>query len=202
MQTQTQRKTRELAAFLQRAQNARTLVQVTRHRLERAPARSVGYVVGLGSELVMLHRLSDRIDLDGFEILRLRDVTAFREDFAERAFYTYALEMKREEARAPTGVDLTDIASAVRSVDESQSLVVIHREVLAPDEAAVGKVRATLSSGVRLHWMTPTAEWAEDETLYRYASITRIEFGGEYEETLAAVAKRCNPLPGNSSTAP
>lgn len=28
----------------------------------------------------------------------------------------------------------------------------------------------------------------EDSTLYRYAEITRLEFGGEYEQTLALVA--------------
>jgi hypothetical protein len=185
----------DLATFLLQARRAGTLVHLERHRLEPAPARSVGFVVGVGDALVMLHRLSDRIDLDGYEILRLRDVTAFRDDFPQASFYRRALELKGETAMEPEAIDLSSVAAALRGVGEAQPLITLHRERAAPDEVAIGRVRQTLPSGVRLHWITPSAEWADDDTLYRYDSITRIEFGGEYERTLAMVAP---PLPESS----
>ena len=39
-----------------------------------------------------------------------------------------------------------------------------------------------------LRWLTPTAEWADDERIYRYEDVTRITFGSEYDTTLATLA--------------
>jgi hypothetical protein len=174
--------------WLEEARRDGALVRLTRGGVPAEDADTVGYVVALGPELVALHVLSDRIGLDGYEVLRLRDLLAVVDGFPSHSFYTRALEMKGEGPAVPAWLDLSSLPAAIGSVRRNQPLIVLHRERMAPGEIAVGCVRQALPSGIRLHWMTPRAEWEEDRTLYRYGSITRVQFGGEYENTLAMVA--------------
>lgn len=164
------------------------LVRIGRHRLEPASMFSVGYVAALGDALVVLNQVSDRIDLDGFELLRLDDVTSVTADFPARAFYQEALVLKGIERQPLKAISLDSLADAIRTIDAQYPAIVLDRERDAPGEVAVGRVAEQLRTGVKLRWLSPTAAWEPDRTLYRYAAITRVEFDGEYENTLALVA--------------
>jgi hypothetical protein len=76
-----------------------TLVQIARSRIE--DHASVGYVIDVSDKLVLLHQVSDRIDLDGFEILRIRDITTVETDFHRREFLERALDLKSQSAHDP-----------------------------------------------------------------------------------------------------
>jgi hypothetical protein len=39
-----------------------------------------------------------------------------------------------------------------------------------------------------MRWITPGAEWEADDRVFRLSDITRVQFGGAYERTLADVA--------------
>jgi hypothetical protein len=178
----------DAAPILRAAEASGEMVRIGRHRLEPRTAYSEGFVVGVSGELVMLHALSDRLDLDGYEIVRLRDITECTADFERRGVYEAALRLKGCHPRPVAGIRLDGIEAAIESVDSLFPVIVLHRERVAPHEVAIGRVAATQRSGVRLRWLSPSAEWCDDATLYRYASITRIGFAGEYETTLARLA--------------
>jgi hypothetical protein len=40
-----------------------------------------------------------------------------------------------------------------------------------------------------LRWLSTNAEWDNDDRLFRYRDVTRLEFGAAYEQTLLAVAR-------------
>jgi len=174
--------------ILQAAARDGALVRIFRDRLEPGEAYSIGFVVGLGDRLVMLHQASNSIRLDGYEILRVRDVTAVEAEFSAKGFYLRALEMKEIRPRAPGGVDLRDVESAIRSVDAHHAPFLVEREEADPGVGFIGRVREWLKSGFRMRLLTPSAEWTDDDQLFRYSTITRIVFGEEYERTLAMVA--------------
>jgi hypothetical protein len=178
-----------IRSILESAARDGDLVRIYRNRLEpNEAAYSTGIVVGLSDRLVMLHQLSDSIRLDGYEILRVRDVTAVETDFSSKEFCLRALEMKEMRPRAPDGVDLRDIESAARSVDAHHAPFLVGREEADPGVAFIGRAREWLKSGFRMRLVTPSAEWVEDDQLFRYSAITRIVFDEEYERTLAMVA--------------
>lgn len=174
-------------SVLARAQELQALVRVSRARLE-PEAASTGYVLATTADLVLIQKLSDRIDLDGYEILRIRDIDRADTEFKHREFYLRALELKGEEVKYPRGVQTETLTRVIETAAERYGVVVISRERKFPDEVAIGRLRATLKTGIRIDWVTPSAELEEDDTLYRYADITRLEFGGTYEQTLALVA--------------
>lgn len=185
-------------SILKRAQEDQALVRISRKRLEPEMA-SIGYVLASTVDLVLIQKLSDRVDLDGYELLRIRDIDAAETEFAHLHFYMRALQLKGERCAYPEGIRIETLARAVETAAERYGLLVISREREFPGEVVIGRLAATLKSGIRIDWVTPGAELEEDRTLYRYAAITRLEFGGEYEHTLALVAGLA-PGPGESSS--
>lgn len=174
-------------SVLARAQELQALVRVSRGRLG-PEAAGTGYVLGATADLVLIQKLSDRIDLDGYEVLRIRDIDRADTEFKHSEFYVRALELKGEEVTYPRGIQIETLTRVIETAAERYGVLVISRERKFPDEVAIGRLRATLKTGIRIDWITPGAELEEDSTLYRYTDITRLEFGGAYEQTLALVA--------------
>lgn len=178
----------DLRLRLAAALGTRSLVRVGRRRLDPEGASSVGHLVGVGRRFILLHRLDDGLDLDGYEALRIKHITSLETEFARKPFYERVLALKQQGARAPEGIDLDSAAGLLRSVDERFPLLVIHREARYPGECEVGRLRASLGKKYLLHWMTPEATWEVDDRRFRHADVTRVEFGSRYEGTLALVS--------------
>ena len=73
-----------------------------------------------------------------------------------------------------------------------QTLVSLYTEVKWPDECYIGAPVDWEKKRVWLLELDGQARWERDMSAYRLKKITRIEFGGEYEKALLAVA---GPLP-------
>jgi hypothetical protein len=162
------------------------LVEVVRSGLDNRA--SEGFVVGVSSELLLLHTLSDRLDLDGYTAFRVRDITDFMRDFPRKGFYLKALELKGNRPALPAGIDIATIQALLKSVERAYPLVVLHRERVVPGECEIGRIKLTSESTYALRRITPTATWEDDDKTYRYADVTRVGFDSEYENTLALVA--------------
>ena len=162
------------------------LVEIRRDELDPRPVR--GFAVGASPALILLHLLSDRLDLDGYAAFPIRDVTNLESMFFNREFYLKALELKGCHPVVPVGVDLSNLPTLLRSIEQRYPLVVIHRERVVPEECEIGRIKVTSESSYALRWITPAAVWADNDKTYRYADITRVGFDGGYEKTLALVA--------------
>lgn len=163
-----------------------TLVSLKREDVD--DMTDYGFVVGASTGFVALHYVSNRYDLDGYIVVRRGDITSLRTDFKRRALITRALEHKQLAPEAPTWLDLGSMRGLVRSVQDHEPLVVIHRELLFPDECEIGRVRIDSDQTYSLLWMDTEAQWDPDHRVFRYADITKVGFAGEYERTLAEVA--------------
>ena len=159
------------------------LVRLKR-RVEDFPLR--GYVLATGSDHVLVAVVSDRIRYDGFTCLRRVDLKSVKDDpyadFAEEA-------LRRRGAQRPPTPALS--LESTRTILESASilfpLVTIHREKADPDVCHIGKVVATNRSRVKLLEIDPHAHWHETATSIALKGITRIDFGGDYEDALSLV---------------
>lgn len=84
-------------------------------------------------------------------------------------------------------IDLTTTKSVLRSAARLAPLVSIHYELDHPGECLVGVPHGFERRKFKLQNVTAAAEWDED-SVFRYRSVTRIDLGGAYERRLAAVA--------------
>lgn len=122
---------------LQAAQASGGIVRI--HRT--FPEVAEGIVLLVADDLVLLHHLSNRIDLDGYDVLRMRDVTEVETAFGQAEFFRRALELKGERAIVPAGIDISSMADAIATAAVRFPLVTLSRELEFADEVAIGRVR-------------------------------------------------------------
>jgi len=144
--------------------------------------------VAIGKQWVVLARMDDAIRFDGFDALRVRDVTKVDLKFARRAFYVRALNVKRSRVEMLPPLDLTDARSTIRAVQAAFPLVVLDREEGGAVGADIGRVVKLTMSSLTFQTVSPDARWHRDHLRVNLADITRIGFDGEYEQSLAMVA--------------
>jgi hypothetical protein len=155
------------------------LVQIERDHLDPTCGPLRGHLLAFSGHLVLLTILSDRLDLDGYQVLRRQDITAMSSTFSRKAFYERALALKGEVPVTPEGIRISTLKEALRSVQESFPLLVIEREQVAPGECEIGQLKLESHDSYALHWISPEAEWEDDPTHYKFSDITRVSFGGE-----------------------
>ena len=66
-------------------------------------------------------------------------------------------------------------------------LVAIHRERVNPDVCWIGRVTGVDRGRVSLLKIDPDASWDAEPKEYRLNEITRVNFGGDYENALHLV---------------
>ena len=67
-------------------------------------------------------------------------------------------------------------------------LITIHCEVVDPEVCYIGHVNEVRGGEIAMRLVTPAAKWEAEFERYPTSSITRVAFGGDYEEALSAVA--------------
>jgi len=170
-------------ARLLEAMQGKRLVRV-RRRFESSHVR--GYVMDVGPKFFLLCLVSDRLRFDGFECFRIADVKGLKHDpyadFAEAA-------MKLRDQRKPRKpkVSLQGKDEMLRTAGQAFPLVAIHREKVDPDVCHIGKVVAVKAKRVHLLLIGPDAQWDERSTDFSLREITRVNFGGDYEDALHLV---------------
>ena len=145
-----------------------------------------GYVVAISSSYFVVALVCDRIRFDGFECFRIKDLISI-ENNPYRNFVESALKKRGlRRARAPRLV-LTNAKTILSTIGAKYPLVTIQREEVAPGICHIGKVVATNRTQVALLEISPEATWDTRATAYSLREITRIGFGGAYEEALQLV---------------
>lgn len=159
------------------------------HRSIAGADLSEGYVVGIGSKWLLLAVLDDRIVLDGYTAVRVDDIRKVRVK-KNQSFVRRALEMREQwPPTRPPEVELDRTGDLIRSVAAAWPLVTFFAERDDPDLCYIG--RPVAWSGKSADWLhiTSQAEWDVDAIDRRHLrDVTRVDFGGLYEDALAAVA--------------
>jgi hypothetical protein len=168
---------------LLKAMNDRQLVRISR-RFEDSPVR--GYVIDVGPQFFLLCLISDRLWFDGFECFRITDVLSIQADpylgFAEKA-----LKKRGERRPRKPKVDLQSVESILLSANKVFPLLTVHMEKSDPDVCYIGQVCEVAKGKVSLLGIDPHAKWDHEPDEFRISKITRISFGGDYENALHLV---------------
>jgi len=145
-----------------------------------------GYVMAVGAELFLLALVSDHIRFNGFQAFRTIDVRKLRPDpFAK--FVESALKKRGESKPRKPKVSVSSLRALLLSASRAFSLVTIHREKLDADICQIGRVVRVTDGELSLLEIGPDAVWREAPTRYALKQITRVDFGGDYEDALHVV---------------
>jgi hypothetical protein len=76
----------------------------------------------------------------------------------------------------------------MRTTAAGWPIIAVYAEREDPDDRLVGAPTNLTSDGFTLQEITPEAAWHETVSRWTYREVTRVEFGGAYEDSLLAVA--------------
>lgn len=169
-------------AFLQGALDSGEMVRFER-RFE--PGTVCGYVQGIGPRFFLLSVVSDRIWFDGFECFRIGDVSDIADPHVE--FVETALRLQGQNRPDPPVLDLSSIDGLLVSAGAAFQLIAIHRERVDPDVCQIGQVISVRGGKLSLLEIDPDANWDAQPSEFRTREITRVNFGGDYENALHLV---------------
>jgi len=144
-----------------------------------------GYVVAVGSQFFLLALVSDRLHFDGFECFRIKDVYNLKPD-SNRAFIEAALKLRKERMLRPR-INMASIEKILLSATRMFPLIAIQREQIDPDVCWIGRVVAIEGKHISMLEISPQATWDSKPSLYLMREITRVGFGGDYENALYLV---------------
>lgn len=170
-----------------------TILEVRRKAPRNAEKDTlVGFALRYSDDLLLVQHVSDRYDLDGYFVIRRRDVLSAEPD--PRAEFSKALltlkGITAADLSAPIG-SLAEVCAWLRKSDET-CLVELTAE---SDTCYVGYVRSVSAEGFELLHLSTRAERQETE-FFSFADVDCIGFGGEYERSLMLYDQAANgPLP-------
>lgn len=171
---------------LQKALDEHTLISVKRSRFD--PWHTVGYVMAVGPKFFLLQLVEGEIHYNGYQAIARNDLSSCKVPHKHAAFVEKALELKGETAPNVPEIDMSSAETILQNAQSLFTLVTIHREKIDPDVCQIGQVESLSDSTLMLKEIDPDAEWDDEPTEYALKDITRIDFGGKYEEALALVA--------------
>jgi hypothetical protein len=139
---------------------------------------------------LLLHHVSDDYALDGYRVIRHADISHRLAEFERRPLVEAALRMKEQAPQAPQAtIDLLSMSRAMESAQANYPVLVLAREAEHLDEVQLGTVRLASAATYVLRSLTPQALWLTDNHRYSFSGVTMLQFAGQYEQTLAQVAK-------------
>jgi hypothetical protein len=175
-------------SHLKDALQERQFVRLSR-RFEDISIR--GYVLDVGPTFFLMALVSDRLWFDGFECFLGSDVVEVEED-PYREFVESALQKRCERLPKKPRVSVASIEGLLLSAGTEFPLVTIHRERVDPHVCWIGQILSVERGRVSLLQINPDAKWDEKPTTYWLNEITRVNFGGDYEDALHLVGGSMN----------
>ena len=172
-------------ADLVAAQAERRLVRV-RRSLE--PGWADGYVVNIGPHFFVFLLVSDQIIFNGFQAFRIRDLSTLEIPAPHASFVESALRLRGALPPPNPSIDLSDLPSLLTSASTAFPVITVHRETVDPDVCHIGAVLKIANDTVTLRGINADGQWDGEAEVFGLSEVTRVDFGGLYEQALSLVA--------------
>lgn len=156
-------------------------------RLEREQAwwadDVCGFVASMSTRWVAVQRLMDSVYVDGYEVVRIEDVTGVDDDreggYIERSLA--ALGRPAPDFHLPKDAGAAGVLRAAR---QHSPLVCVHLEMADDDSLLVGRLARVGARKFDLQLVGPRGVWEVDSARIWNRDVTRVGFGDRYSVAL------------------
>ena len=177
---------KKLLARLERAQEQRLFISV--RRWIPNSDRIDGFVVGIGAKWVAIANLGSGIHLDGWCLLRIKDIQSVYFEPEPDCFEVKALQAREEWPPVAPPIDLDSSVGVITSTSAATVMLSVHVEFDRPDICWVGSITAVNQETFELLEVSTRASWNRGPRPVDFDDLTRVDFGAGYEEALSLVA--------------
>ena len=150
----------------------------------------MGFIVGFSDELILFHVLgTDTFGLNGYSAIRTADVKDYRDFNKDEFWQNRATRHFKLSPVRPAGILLTSVPELLASLSKQYPLITIHPERTKPGICYIGPLLSMTEATFTIDDLDCNAEWTGPRRL-KFTDVTRVDFGGGYEEALAATAPK------------
>ena len=175
---------KKLQKRLARSIDSHRIVEISRSSVTDWAA--LGIPVEQSSEFLCLLNVDEHYTFNGFSLLRLEDIDCVsmwkeRQDMVQHVLARRHLEtpaMRFSIADQEAG-----LPQILPRIQNAYPLVTIHREGIDDSVCYVGTVATLKKKSFVMNLLGTAAEW-EGTRKFRYSDVTRVDFGGKYEDAL------------------
>ncbi|MBC7596323.1 MAG: hypothetical protein H7288_20735 [Kineosporiaceae bacterium] len=143
----------------------------------------LGFVTSVGKEWVVVQRLMGSVYFDGYELLRLKDITDVEDErdngYLERALST--LGHPRVDFDLPKSARTRDV---LEHAAEYSSLVSVYVEKTDEHALLIGLSARCRSKKFQMQLINREGIWTTDTSSWRFKDVTRVAIGGRYVAAL------------------
>src|SRR3972149_3088333 len=176
--------------LLHEAREKRALVRIYRSNIERGWITGWVDAVGL---FVVVRVLDDGVRQNGFICVRVNDVTDFRLPDPEAGFLERVLTARHVQLPDPLHINPDSAGSLISGAKKLFPVVTLHFETFRDTVCYVGEPVAITEDQVQLKEISTNGQWDDDIQWYNLAAVSRVDFGGAYEEALHLSATFIEP---------
>jgi hypothetical protein len=127
--------------------------------------------------------------LNGFTVIRRKDVSAVRFFDSSTEWQYRAVKRFRLTPKEKAGIDVASLGDLLTSAGRAYPLIAIYTETKRSDVCFIGEVACVTDTTLTLDDLNSNAEWCRPRRV-QLADITRVDFGSGYEKALAATAPK------------
>ena len=141
------------------------------------------YVIGISRKLLVLHVLSD-FHLDGYQILRLRDIVKVRigkfDRIQDRILKRFGVH---EKVVKPSWLRFGSWLSVFHSLQQTGKCIAVESALLDVDVFALGTIQRVAKDRLLIRTFDATGKWMSEPKEFFYNEITSVFFDDEYSST-------------------
>jgi hypothetical protein len=163
-----------------------TIVRVYRETLEDGWAD--GYIQAVGKDYFALSLIDKGIRFDGYNCFRFKDITKFVSPAPYAEFVEAVLKLRHDKRPKFKALDVSSLSSLVKSVAKRFPLLTLHLENDDDGACYIGRLLSVSDDEISILQVTPAGKWEANPQRYELSTITRVDFGGAYEQALFLVA--------------
>lgn len=175
---------KKLQKRLARSIDSRRIVEISRSSVTDWAA--LGIPVKQSAEFLCMLNVDEHYTFNGFSLLRLEDIDCISMWKERQEMVQYVLARRHLEIPAmhfPIADPEVKLPHILALVQNTYPLVTIHREGIDDSVCYVGTIAALKKKSFVLNLLGTAAEW-EGTRKFRYSDVTRVDFGGKYEDAL------------------
>jgi hypothetical protein len=172
---------------------------------DRSPLTSeilVGFVLDASEALTLLQVFDFDFTLSGYTVVRNEDVRRYRYLDEPGSFVARALKLQGIKPMPPQGISLDSLPNVLSSASEQYPLITIHREKISDEVCYIGRLVEIKGKTFTLMEIDTDAEWDDKPHRFRLGDVTKVDFGGRYEQALHLVDEENRRLKTASEAAP
>jgi hypothetical protein len=162
-------------------------------RINRQPLEDItdyGFILDYNDDFMLVNTFDfDANVVTGFSIYAISTIKEIKAHVDENSFESIFVKLNKIKPKKNPSILIDSIQTILKTVTENFPLIVIHCEKKDNEICWIGKLVEIKDNSFLMLEIDTNADWHEKPSKFKFKDVTKIDFGGGYENNLALVAE-------------